>query len=138
MTLRKFLRFFKHFPRYMAKDFRWLKNKLFGKKEKKTAVIEKEEKVENPITQPTAPEIFEKTIWDFITNLREKNIFYDTEKKALYRRFPSKNRRVYLLTSIDTANGSYTYIFEPTDQKYSKSTFTATSSLEEVIAEINK
>ena len=32
MTLRKFLRFFKHFGYYMRKDFRWLKCKLSGKK----------------------------------------------------------------------------------------------------------
>ena len=32
MTVRKFLRFFKHFPYYMKKDFRWLMNKLKGNK----------------------------------------------------------------------------------------------------------
>jgi len=35
MTLRKFLRFFKHFPRYMRYDIMWLKNKVFKKKTRK-------------------------------------------------------------------------------------------------------
>lgn len=38
MTLRKFLRFFKHFPRYMKKDFMWLINRF--RKTKDTATKE--------------------------------------------------------------------------------------------------
>lgn len=36
MTLRKFLRFFKHFGYYMRKDFMWLKNKLKANKKTET------------------------------------------------------------------------------------------------------
>lgn len=41
MTLRKFLRFFKHFGYYMKKDFRWLKNKLTKNREASNPVVDK-------------------------------------------------------------------------------------------------
>lgn len=44
MTLRKFLRFFKHFGYYMRKDFRWLKQKL---SKKETSALNKSRKTKS-------------------------------------------------------------------------------------------
>lgn len=55
MTLRKFLRFFKHFPRYMAYDVKWLVKKISGKGKKtdNQTVPKKFVKVLNKIKKKT-------------------------------------------------------------------------------------
>ena len=79
MTLRKFLRFFKHFPYYMKKDFNWLKRKINVKKS-----IRHAKKIE--AVNKKNSEKFVSVVKTLVSKLRDGNtkVFYFAKGKYLF------------------------------------------------------